>query len=205
MAMFNRCWTPFPFPKALFKKLRNVEPTLDDLEELIPAVGRKEFVDLYVNYVLNESVRKPFEDFMEGFRRGCPAESWKVFLPVELQVLLLGHTDYDWQLLKKNVTYVFYEESHQTIKNFWTVFYKLPEEKKKKFLAFLSGSDRIAPYGLEYFGFSIEDPFCQNPDHSYPFASTCSCTLFLPRYSSEEILEEKFLCAIEYSEGFGLL
>ncbi|XP_065592552.1 probable E3 ubiquitin-protein ligase HERC4 [Cyrtonyx montezumae] len=252
MAMYNHCWTPFPFPKALFKKMQHVEPTLDDLEELIPAVGRslknilkeesehkleslqmtfvqmeeggsvvelkknganilvtkhnrKEFVDLYVNYVLNESIRKPFEDFMQGFIRGCPAESWKIFLPVELQVLLLGHTDYDWQLLKKNATYMHYEESHQTIKNFWTVFYKLPEEKKKKFLAFLSGSDRIAPYGLEYFVFSIEDPFCQNPDNSYPSARTCNCTLLLPRYSSEEILEEKLLCAIEYSEGFGLM
>lgn len=36
--------------------------------------------------------------------------------------------------LQQNVKYVYYEASHQTIKNFWTVFYKLPEEKKKKFL-----------------------------------------------------------------------
>uniref|UniRef100_A0A8C9FKU9 HECT domain-containing protein n=1 Tax=Pavo cristatus TaxID=9049 RepID=A0A8C9FKU9_PAVCR len=148
MALYNHCQTPFPFPRALFKKMQDVEPTLEDLEELIPAVGRnlknilkeesedkleslemtfvqmeeggsvvelkknganilvtkqnrKEFVDLYVNYVLNESIRKPFEDFMRGFLRGCPAETWKVFLPVELQVVLLVHTNYDWDLLKK--------------------------------------------------------------------------------------------------------
>uniref|UniRef100_A0A8C9F6X6 HECT domain-containing protein n=1 Tax=Pavo cristatus TaxID=9049 RepID=A0A8C9F6X6_PAVCR len=233
MALYNHCQTPFPFPRALFKKMQDVEPTLEDLEELIPAVGRygmsqmeeggsvvelkknganilvtkqnrKEFVDLYVNYVLNESIRKPFEDFMRGFLRGCPAETWKVFLPVELQVVLLVHTNYDWDLLKKNVKYVRYNESDQTIKNFWTVFHKLPEEKKKKFLAFLSGSDRIIPYGLDYFVFSIQDPLCENPDNSYPSAQTCSCALFLPRYSSKEILEEKLLSAIEHSEGFGL-
>jgi len=62
---------------------------------------RKEFVDLYVNYTLNESVRKPFEDFMRGFLRGCPVESWKIFLPDELQVVLMGPTNYDWHLLKK--------------------------------------------------------------------------------------------------------
>ncbi|NXI66057.1 HERC4 ligase, partial [Anseranas semipalmata] len=142
---------------------------------------RKEFVDLYVNYIFNESVRKPFEDFMQGFLRGCPVRSWKMFLPVELQVVLLGHREYDWHLLKKNVMYRHYRKSHHTIKNFWTVFHKLPEEKKKKFLAFLSGSDRIPARGLEYFKFSIEDPKWENPDDLYPHANTCSCILLLPR------------------------
>lgn len=40
MAMYNHCQTPLPFPRVLFKKMRDVEPTLEDLEELIPAVGR---------------------------------------------------------------------------------------------------------------------------------------------------------------------
>ncbi|XP_035182202.1 probable E3 ubiquitin-protein ligase HERC3 [Oxyura jamaicensis] len=251
MALYNKCHAPFPFPIALFKKMLNITPTLEDLRELMPAVARnlqnilneesedeleshqltfvhleeggsvvelkenganipvtkhnrKEFVDLYVNYILNESIRKPFEDFMQGFLRGCPAQSWKMFLPVELQVVLLGHATYNWSLLKKNVMYRHYQESHQTIKNFWTVFFKLPEEKKKKFLAFLSGSDRIPAYGLEYFRFAIEDPGWKDPDIFFPVANTCSHILVLPRYSSKEILEEKFLYAIEHDEGFDL-
>ncbi|KFW71170.1 putative E3 ubiquitin-protein ligase HERC4, partial [Pygoscelis adeliae] len=142
---------------------------------------RKEFVDLYVNYVFNESIRKPFEDFMQGFLRGCPARKWKMFLPVELQTVLEGHTKIDWHLLEKNVTYRHYGMLDQTIRNFWTVFHKLPEEKKKMFLAFLSGSDRIPGCGLEYFKFSIVDPQVENPDEVYPSASTCSRILFLPR------------------------
>ncbi|NXJ90386.1 HERC4 ligase, partial [Corythaixoides concolor] len=142
---------------------------------------RKEFVNLYMNYVFNKSIRKPFEDFMQGFLRGCPAKRWKMFLPAELQIVLQGHTKFDWCLLEKNVMYVQYKKLDQTIRNFWTVFYKLPEEKKKMFLAFLSGSDRISGYGLEYFRFSIEDPQAENPDELYPSASTCSRILFLPR------------------------
>ncbi|NXO56997.1 HERC4 ligase, partial [Aramus guarauna] len=142
---------------------------------------RKEFVDLYVNYVFNESIQKPFEDFMQGFLRGCPAIKWKMFLPAELQTVLQGHTKFDWYLLEKNVTYRHYEKSDQTIRNFWTVFHKLPEEKKKSFLAFLSGSDRIPGYGLQYFSICITDPLAKNPDEIYPFASTCSHILFLPR------------------------
>ncbi|NXU66059.1 HERC4 ligase, partial [Horornis vulcanius] len=142
---------------------------------------RKEYVDLYVDYVFNKSVQKPFEDFMQGFLRGCPARNWKMFFPEDLQVLLQGYTTFDWNLLEKNVMYDQYTKLDQTIRSFWTVFHKLSEEKKKMFLVFLSGSDRITGYGLECFRFSIADPQVENPDESCPYASTCSLILFLPR------------------------
>ncbi|XP_074886416.1 putative E3 ubiquitin-protein ligase HERC3 isoform X1 [Buteo buteo] len=253
MALYNGCMAPFPFPRALYKKLLGLTPTLEDLEELLPAAGRnlqgildeecdhilesldlnftimeegdsmiavelkknganipvtkgnrKEFVDLYVNYVFNESVRKPFQDFMQGFLRGCPARKWNMFLPAELQIVLQGHTKVDWHLLEKNVTYRQYKKLDRTIRNFWTVFHELPEDKKKKFLAFLSGSDQIPGYGLEHFKFSIADPEAENPDELYPFANTCSHILFLPRYSSKKILKKKLLYATEHNEKFGL-
>ncbi|NXP29455.1 HERC5 ligase, partial [Scytalopus superciliaris] len=142
---------------------------------------RKEYADLYVNYVFNESVQKPFQDFMRGFLRGCPATNWKIFLPVELQVVLQGHTTVDWRLLEKNVMYSLYNKSDQAIQDFWTVFHELSEEKKKMFLGFLSGSDRIPGNQLEQFRFSIVDPQKINPDELLPTASACSLTLFLPR------------------------
>nr|XP_013806962.1 PREDICTED: E3 ISG15--protein ligase HERC5-like [Apteryx mantelli mantelli] len=254
MALYNRCIAPFPFPQALYKKMLQVAPTLEDLKELVPSEGRslqkildeehddilesldmdftimeeegssmvvtelkkngtnipvtkhnrKEFVDLYVNYVFNESVQKSFEDFMRGFLRGCPAKKWKMFLPVELQTVFEGHTKYDWHLLEKNVEYAGYKKSDQTIKNFWTVFHKLPEEKKKMFLAFLSGSDRIPANGLQYFIFVIEDPKKENPDTYYPVGNTCSHLLLLPRYSCKRILKKRLLSAIKHCENFGL-
>ncbi|NXS60876.1 HERC3 ligase, partial [Brachypteracias leptosomus] len=142
---------------------------------------RKEFVDLYMNYVFNESIREPFEDFMRGFIRGCPARKWKMFLPVELQIVLQGHTKFDWHLLEKNVRYEHYSKFDRTIRNFWDVFHKLPEENKKMFLAFLSGSDRIPGYGLEHFSFCIADRQEENPDDVCLSASTCQHILFLPR------------------------
>ncbi|NXS99566.1 HERC4 ligase, partial [Jacana jacana] len=142
---------------------------------------RKEFVDLYVNYVFNESIQKPFRDFEKGFLRGCPAGSWTMFLPAELQLVLQGHTKCDWKLLEKNVTYRQYGMSDQTIRNFWTVFHKLPEKKKKEFLAFLTGSDQIPVYGHRSLEFTIEDPKVTNPDEIYPSANTCYHILVLPR------------------------
>ncbi|XP_050194573.1 LOW QUALITY PROTEIN: probable E3 ubiquitin-protein ligase HERC4 [Myiozetetes cayanensis] len=252
MALFNQRMVPIPFPRAFYKKLLGLAPTLEDLEELLPTMGRilwgilneecdrilesmdidftimeegdsmdvvelkkngtnipvtkdnrKEYVDLYVNYVFNESVQKPFQDFMRGFLRGCPARNWKMFLPAELQVVLQGHTAVDWHLLEKNVVYRMYNKSDKTIQDFWNVFHELPEEKKKMFLGFLSGSDRIPGYRLECFGFVIVDALANNPDELYPSANTCSLVFFLPRYSSKSILKEKLLYAIEHNEGFG--
>ncbi|KAH0615839.1 hypothetical protein JD844_026400 [Phrynosoma platyrhinos] len=61
----------------------------------------KEYVDAYVRYIFTDSVEKQFGDFMRGFERGCPTEKWKIFHPVELQVVLLGHEAYDWEQLEK--------------------------------------------------------------------------------------------------------
>lgn len=41
--------------------------------------------------------------------------------------------------LQQNVMYRQYKKVDRTIRNFWTVFHELPEEKKKKFLGNISG------------------------------------------------------------------
>ncbi|XP_054846444.1 probable E3 ubiquitin-protein ligase HERC4 [Eublepharis macularius] len=166
--------------------------------------NRNEYVDAYVNYIFNDSVEKQFVDFMSGFLRGCPARKWKIFLPVELQVVLHGRTEYNWKQLEKNARYHGYEESDETIKNFWAVFHELPEEKKKDFLAFLTGTNCVPSQGMERFALIIEDARKENPDRWYPVASTCFRVLSLPRYSNQDILREMFLSALEHYEKFGL-
>ncbi|XP_063166474.1 probable E3 ubiquitin-protein ligase HERC4, partial [Candoia aspera] len=254
IALQNLKIIAFPFPFALFKKLANTKPTLEDLKELSPTVGRtlqvilderyddilenmmlnftiveeckesiievdlkenganipvtlcnrREYVDAYVNYVFNDSVEKQFMDFVHGFQRGCPSTMWKMFLPIELRDILLGHTTYNWDQLEKNVRYYGFEESDETIKNFWTVFHDFPEENKKNFLAFLTGSDHIQGEGMENFSMTIADADKENPDQQFPEVFTCSRTLFLPRYTDKHILKKMLLDAIEHFEKFGL-
>lgn len=68
----------------------------------------------------------------------------------------------------------------------------------------MTGSDKITGYGTERFGFRIVALQEENPDELSPRASTCQRILFLPRYSSKEILKKKLLYAIEHNEGFGM-
>ncbi|KAK6494154.1 putative E3 ubiquitin-protein ligase HERC4 [Huso huso] len=165
--------------------------------------NRKQYVDEYLDFVFNTSVKKQFEDFKEGFSKGCPSTMWRLFLPNELMAVLYGKHIIDWTELEKNARYDGYEPTDQTIMNFWTVFYELNEEKKKHFLAFLTGSDRVSVGGLRTRRIIIKDNGHQNPDDYFPDPCTCFLVLNLPNYSSIDILREKLLHAITCHEGFG--
>ncbi|KAM3831573.1 E3 ISG15--protein ligase HERC5-like isoform 2-T2 [Vipera latastei] len=252
IALYNLKIIPLPFPLALFKKLANIEPTLEDLKELSPTIGcqlqtvldepyddvlknmmldftfveegstsevelkenganipvtsynRKVYVDACVNYTFNVSVEKQFRDFVRGFQRGCPSATWKMFLPVELRGILFGNTAYQWDQLEKNVKYEGFEGSDETIKNFWAVFYGLPEESKKDFLAFLTGTIHIPGEKMDNFSITIVDAHEENPDESLPRVHTCHRILFLPRYTDKHILAKKLLYVIENFRDFGL-
>lgn len=63
---------------------------------------------------------------------------------------ILGNENYDWEELQRNAKYKNgYTPEDETIKIFWEVFHELPLEEKKKFLLFLTGSDRIPILGMK--------------------------------------------------------
>ncbi|XP_032079799.1 E3 ISG15--protein ligase HERC5-like [Thamnophis elegans] len=254
IALQNKSIIALPFPLALFKKLANIEPTLEDLKELSPDIGRilqlilderyddnfkgmmldftvveerkgsmievelkenganipvtlynrKEYVDAYVNYIFNDSVKKQFEDFARGFQRGCPSATWKMFLPLELRNILFGHTTYNWDQLEKNAKYEGFEASDETIKNFWTVFHDFHEENKKDFLAFLTGTVHIPGGGMDNFSITIVNVNEANPDEALPKIHSCTRRLYLPRYTNKHILKKMLLCPMENFRDVGL-
>ncbi|XP_078386063.1 putative E3 ubiquitin-protein ligase HERC4 [Cetorhinus maximus] len=163
--------------------------------------NRKQYVDAYVDYKLNTSVKKEFEAFSQGFRNAS-LPTVNVFQPEELKDVIHGNTNYEWELLEQNAKYRGYTHTDKTIRNFWEVFENLAEEKKKQFLAFLSGGDRIPVGGIQSLSIAIINTRSSEPDSSYPRAYTCTRTLDLPDYSSIEILREKLLHAMEFSEEF---
>ncbi|KAG7461747.1 hypothetical protein MATL_G00194380 [Megalops atlanticus] len=165
--------------------------------------NRQQYVDAYIDFVFNKSVRGQFEDFLKGFSKGCPNEMWRMFLPEELMAVLTGNVDYEWEELKKNTKYVGYKATDANIQNFWTVFDELSEEQKKHFLSFMTGCDRLPVGGLSKMQMTIVNPNKDDPDNYYPVASTCFYVLHLPNYSSINVLREKFKHAITFYEAFG--
>lgn len=76
-------------------------------------------------------------------------------------------------------------------------------EEKRKFLAFVSGSDRAPIRGLSDVKMVVQRA---GPDSErLPTAATCFYTLLIPEYADRAKLETKLKAAIRESEGFGLM
>uniref|UniRef100_A0A665WAK4 HECT and RLD domain containing E3 ubiquitin protein ligase 4 n=1 Tax=Echeneis naucrates TaxID=173247 RepID=A0A665WAK4_ECHNA len=253
LAIYNLTIVELNFPVALYKKLLKKKPTLDDLKELMPDVGRslqqlldyteddleetfclnftiteenygatevlelvpngedinvnksnrQDFVNAYVDYVFNTSVAPLFECFYAGFHKVCGGKVLELFQPNELQAMVIGNTNYDWTELEKSTEYKGeYWADHPTIRLFWEVFHSLPLEKKKQFLLFLTGSDRIPILGMKCLKLVIQPT--GGGEHYLPVAHTCFNLLDLPKYTTLETLREKLLQAIDHNQGFNL-
>ncbi|XP_065152323.1 probable E3 ubiquitin-protein ligase HERC4 isoform X1 [Paramisgurnus dabryanus] len=254
LAIYNLTIVELNFPLALYKKLLKKDPSLEDLKELMPDVGRslqqlldyteddleetfclnftvtednfgatevlelipngidisvnmsnrQEFVNAYVEYIFNTSVAPQFTAFYTGFHKVCGGKVLELFQPSELQAMVIGNTNYDWKELEMSTEYKGeYWADHPTIKIFWEVFHELPLERKKQFLLFLTGSDRIPILGMKSLALVIQPT--GGGEQYFPVAHTCFNLLDLPKFTSKETLKEKLLQAIEHNQGFNLV
>ncbi|XP_048052276.1 probable E3 ubiquitin-protein ligase HERC3 isoform X1 [Megalobrama amblycephala] len=180
-------------------------------QELIPnggqiqvnKVNRQKYVDLYVDFVFNKSVKNQFKHFSRGFSEGCPLDIWSMFHPEELQELLQGSPKYEWKELQTSASYESCSASDELIKNFWTVFFEFSEENKKKILMFLYGTDRVPVGGFSKRPLKICQSDGPDPDDRLPEAQTCFGRLILPKYSDINTLRNKLVHAINFCEVFG--
>ncbi|XP_056423740.1 probable E3 ubiquitin-protein ligase HERC3 isoform X3 [Hyla sarda] len=166
--------------------------------------NRKEFVDAYVDYVFNRSVQEWYEAFSTGFLKVCGGKVLELFQPSELRAMVVGSSNYNWQELEENAVYKGeYSAVHPTVRMFWETFHEFSLEKKKRFLLFLTGSDRIPIYGMSSLHIIIQS--ISNGEDYLPVAHTCYNLLDLPKYSSKEILRKRLTQAIDHYEGFSLV
>ncbi|XP_062963461.1 probable E3 ubiquitin-protein ligase HERC3 isoform X1 [Cynocephalus volans] len=253
LAIYNSTVVDLHFPLALYKKLLNVKPGLEDLKELSPTEGRslqqlldypgedveetfclnfticresygvieqkklipggdkvtvckdnrQEFVEAYVNYIFQISVHEWYTAFSSGFLKVCGGKVLELFQPSELRAMMVGNSNYNWEELEETAVYKGdYSATHPTVKLFWETFHEFPLEKKKKFLLFLTGSDRIPIYGMASLQIVIQST--ASGEEYLPVAHTCYNLLDLPKYSSKEILNARLTQALDNYEGFSL-
>ncbi|XP_035762154.1 probable E3 ubiquitin-protein ligase HERC3 isoform X2 [Neolamprologus brichardi] len=254
LAIYNATVVDLHFPLALYKKLLEVSPTLEDFKELSPTEARslqqlldyegsdveetfllnfaitrenygmtevkelipggeslavdknnrKEFVEAYLCYVFSDSVGEQYSAFSAGFLKVCGGEILSLFQPSELMAMVVGNNNYNWEEMEKNAVYKGeYTATHPTVRLFWEVFHEFPLEKKKQFLLFLTGSDRIPIHGMESLRIIIQSTTAE--EHYLPVAHTCYNLLDMPRYQTKEILRRRLTQAVEQYEGFSLV
>lgn len=178
----------------------------EDADNIFVTQGnKKEFVDLYADYLLNKSVESQFKAFRRGFVMVTDESPLAaLFRPEEVETLVCGSKNFDFNELEKSTEYdAGYTSESQTIKDFWSIVHALPPADQRRLLQFATGSDRVPVGGLSHLRLVIarNGPDCER----LPTAHTCFNVLLLPEYSSRDKLQDRLLKAISYSKGFGML
>ncbi|XP_062378987.1 probable E3 ubiquitin-protein ligase HERC3 isoform X1 [Sardina pilchardus] len=185
---------------------------LTEVKELIPGgegitvdrTNRMEFVSAYLRYVFVDSVQELYAAFSSGFLKVCGGKILSLFQPCELMAMVVGNCNYNWEEMENNAVYKGeYSASHPTMRMFWEVFHEFPLEKKKQFLLFLTGSDRIPIHGMGSLHIVIQSTSAE--EHYLPVAHTCYNLLDMPCYRTKETLCRRLTQAVEQYEGFSLV
>lgn len=149
-------------------------------------------------------LRRQAEAFKQGMLRVLSKHWLEMFDPYELNSLISGTPDLRFEELKACCTYGGgYQADSPAIVWLWDILLGYPQERKAKFLQFVTSCSRAPLLGYK----SFYPPFCIHrvPDNDrLPTASTCANLLKLPDYMSAARLKEKLDLALQEVEGFHL-
>lgn len=103
--------------------------------------NKQEFVELYVDFLLNKSIEKQFKAFKKGFIMITDESPLNLlFRPEEIELLVCGSRNFDFDDLEKSTEYEGgYTDESEIIKHFWTIVHGLSLESKRKLLQFTTG------------------------------------------------------------------
>ncbi|KAJ3497775.1 hypothetical protein NLG97_g1640 [Lecanicillium saksenae] len=170
--------------------------------------NRREYVDLYVRYLLDMSVRRQFDPFRRGFYNVCGGNAFSLFRPGEIELLIRGSDEpLDVDSLRAVAEYQNWDNKQPdgvepVIDWFWETFQQAEPADQRRLLSFITGSDRIPATGAASLRIKLS---CLGDDClRFPVARTCFNQLSIWRYRTRQKLEYVLWRAVKESEGFGL-
>ena len=166
--------------------------------------NKEEYVLLYVKWLLVDSIQPQWDAFEKGFQRIMDASSLDLFRPEELELLVVGTPELDFDALEANTEYEGgYDKESPVVINFWRFVKEASREEQLKFLKFATGSPKAPIGGLGALSFKIQRAGPDSPQ--LPTSHTCFNTMLIPDYGDDyDKLSERLGRAILECEGFGL-
>ena len=169
--------------------------------------NKEEYANLIAHHKMSVSLQEQIDSFLDGFYRLIPPELISIFDPQQLELMICGLPDIDFDDLRAHTTYQGYKSSDVQITHLWNVLRTFSKEEKALFLQFVTGTSKVPLDGFralhgngEIKHFNVHRAYDTN---LLPTAHTCFNQLDLPEYQTEEELREKLLIAIrEGAEGF---
>uniref|UniRef100_A0A915ES34 E3 ubiquitin-protein ligase n=1 Tax=Ditylenchus dipsaci TaxID=166011 RepID=A0A915ES34_9BILA len=176
----------------------------------------KQFVELVCYWRLVEGVRPEMEAVRRGLQTVVNTDSLKIFFPDELEQLFCGcpESGQDDKIWSKSALQQAIRPdhgfSHDSVQIGWLVemLNTYPNEKRRKFLQFVTGSPRLPVGGFR----SLNPPLTVvrktasygNSEHELPSAMTCYNYLKIPPYETYATFVERFDVALQFIYSFHL-
>ncbi|KAI9657838.1 MAG: hypothetical protein M1831_004074 [Alyxoria varia] len=182
---------------------RNAAVSSVNTSESAPLVtnkNRREYVDDYIFWLTDMSIRPQYLAFEKGFKTLITQDQLRIVSPTDLQTILEGSKTNNIYQLERITTYDGYDRDDPVITWFWEIFREFDEVKKKAFLIFVTAAERLPPGGIDRLELCIKR--VSDLDRLVT-AHTCFNVLYLPPYESKEKLQEVLDLALENNEGFG--
>jgi len=92
------------------------------------------YIKLYIEWKLEKSIERQFNAFKEGYDIVCDNLIMHTLHHEELDELVSGLNEFNWNDFKESVIYDGYTQNHKTITLFWKVFDEWDENHKINFL-----------------------------------------------------------------------
>jgi len=170
----------------------------------VTLANRSAFAERVATWLVDTSVQEQFEPFRQGFLRVCDSPVLSRLSAAELEAIVRGGRDLDFEHLRRGARYVGYLANEAYMDLLWSVLLGFDEAQKRQFLHFATGSTLAPLAGLQHLRLTIQRNGGE-PCDSLPTSHTCFNSLLLPCYGSREKLERSLLTAIRNAEGFGLV
>eukprot|EP00177_Eucheuma_denticulatum_P005230 GFKZ01009528.1.p1 GENE.GFKZ01009528.1~~GFKZ01009528.1.p1 ORF type:complete len:1158 (+),score=162.41 GFKZ01009528.1:135-3608(+) len=187
---------------GLFGKAQTVELIPNGSKTPVTKRNRTEFTDLYVDYMINKSIEKPFSHFSLGFSLMLNGPFVHRFNAEELETLLVGEKELDFAAMRSVAKYEGFTEESPVVRHLWQVLFEFDAELKRLFLSFVTGTDRAPIGGLRKLVLLIQR--AEGDSNRLPTSHTCFNVLLLPEYATRAKLRDRLSTAIRNSKGFGL-
>lgn len=127
--------------------------------------NKHEFVELYADFLLSQSIEKQFKAFKKGFQMVTDESPLNLlFRPEEVELLVCGSTNFDFIELEKSTEYEGgYAADTEIIKHFWDIVHGLSLELKQKLLQFTTGKQSLKRKSAEILKFSFPQVQTESP------------------------------------------
>lgn len=164
---------------------------------------------LVTKYYVVDRVKEQSVAFTRGLWEVIDKSWLRIFNEPELQVLISGASDgkIDVEDMRANCRYAGgFTSIDRTVTRFWNVVASMNTKQQSDLLRFVTSCERPPPLGFSSMTppFTIQRVGVMRDGDKLPTASTCFNVLKLPTYSSERVMKERLLYAIEAGAGFEL-